>query len=84
MTPARRRAVITRLAYRVMNEINAVTAVTPGSLVATALLAHDRRGLPHADLVAYHGAVNNCLHKGLHRSARCGFGQSSGLGDLFD
>jgi glycerol-3-phosphate O-acyltransferase len=52
MTPARRRAVITRLAYRVMNEINAVTAVTPGSLVATALLAHDRRGLPHADLVA--------------------------------
>jgi glycerol-3-phosphate O-acyltransferase len=52
MTPARRRAVITRLAYRVMNEINAVTAVTPGSLVATGLLAHGRRGLPHADLVA--------------------------------
>jgi glycerol-3-phosphate O-acyltransferase len=51
MTPMRRRAVITRLAFRVMNEINAVTAVTPGSLVATALLAHDRRGLPHADLV---------------------------------
>jgi glycerol-3-phosphate O-acyltransferase len=51
MTPARRRAVITRLAYRVMNEINAVAAVTPGSLVATALLAHDRRGLPHADLI---------------------------------
>jgi glycerol-3-phosphate O-acyltransferase len=52
LTPARRRAVVTRLAYRVMNEINAVTAVTPGSLVATALLAHDRRGIPHADLVA--------------------------------
>jgi glycerol-3-phosphate O-acyltransferase len=52
LTPARRRAVITRLAYRVMNEINAVTAVTPGSLVATALLAHHRRGLPHADLLA--------------------------------
>jgi glycerol-3-phosphate O-acyltransferase len=52
MTPAKRRAVITRLAYRVMNEINAVTAVTPGSLVATALLAHDRRGLPHTDMVA--------------------------------
>ena len=51
LTPARRRAVITRLAYSVMNEINRVTAVTPGSLVATALLAHDRRGLPHADLV---------------------------------
>lgn len=52
MTPARRRAVITRLAYRVMNEINQVTAVTPGSLVAAALLSHERRGLPHADLVA--------------------------------
>jgi glycerol-3-phosphate O-acyltransferase len=52
MSPARRRAVITRLAYRAMNEINAVTAVTAGSLVATALLAHDRRGLPHAELVA--------------------------------
>ncbi len=52
MNPARRRAVITRLAYRVMNEINAVIAVTAGSLVATALLAHDKRGLPHADLVA--------------------------------
>ncbi len=45
MTPPRRRAVITRLAWRVMHEINAVTAVTPGSLVATALLAHDRRGI---------------------------------------
>jgi len=52
MTPARRRAVITRLAWRVMNEINAVTAVTAGSLVATSLLAHDRRGLPHADMAA--------------------------------
>jgi glycerol-3-phosphate O-acyltransferase len=51
MTPPRRRAVITRLAYRVMNEINAVTAVTAGSLVATALLVHDKRGLPHADMV---------------------------------
>jgi glycerol-3-phosphate O-acyltransferase len=51
MTPPRRRAVITRLAYRVMNEINAVTAVTAGSLVAAALLAHDKRGLPHPDLV---------------------------------
>jgi glycerol-3-phosphate O-acyltransferase len=51
MTPPRRRALITRLAYRVMNEIDAVTAVTAGSLVATALLAHDKRGLPHANLV---------------------------------
>ncbi|HEY5242470.1 MAG TPA: 1-acyl-sn-glycerol-3-phosphate acyltransferase, partial [Polyangiaceae bacterium] len=50
MTPPRRRAVITRLAWRVMHEINAVTAVTPGSLVATALLAHDRRGIAEGAL----------------------------------
>jgi len=50
MTPARRRAVITRLAWRVMHEINAVTAVTPGSLVAMALLAHQRRGISQEDL----------------------------------
>lgn len=52
MSPARRRAVITRLGYRVMNEINAVTAVTAGPLVATALLAHDRRGLPQPELLS--------------------------------
>jgi glycerol-3-phosphate O-acyltransferase len=50
LTPAKRRAMVTRLAYRAMNEINRVTAVTPGALVATALLTHGRRGLPHADL----------------------------------
>jgi glycerol-3-phosphate O-acyltransferase len=50
MTPPRRRAVITRLAWRVMHEINMVTAVTPGSLVATALLAHDRRGIAQPEL----------------------------------
>ena len=52
MSPARRRAVVTRLAYRVMNEINAVTAVTPGSLVATALLANDSDSLAHSDLAS--------------------------------
>ncbi len=52
LSPPKRRAVITRLAYRTMNEINAVTAVTAGSLVATALLAHERPGLAHGELVA--------------------------------
>ncbi|CAN5884019.1 glycerol-3-phosphate 1-O-acyltransferase PlsB [soil metagenome] len=52
LTPPRRRALVTRLAYRAMNEINRVTAVTPSALVATALLTHGKRGLPHADLVA--------------------------------
>jgi glycerol-3-phosphate O-acyltransferase len=63
MTPPRRRAVITRLAYRVMHEINAVAAVTPGSLVATSLLTHDRRGLPHANLIASCERLARTLHR---------------------
>ena len=51
LTPARRRALVTHLAYRVMNEINRVTAVTPGSLVATALLTHGKRGISDGDLI---------------------------------
>jgi glycerol-3-phosphate O-acyltransferase len=51
MPPARRRALITRLGFRAMNEINAATAATPGALVATALLAHEGRGLPYEELL---------------------------------
>jgi glycerol-3-phosphate O-acyltransferase len=51
LTPAKRRALVTRLAYRAMNEINRVTAVTPSALVAAALLTHGKRGLPHPELV---------------------------------
>jgi glycerol-3-phosphate O-acyltransferase len=50
LTPAKRRAVVTRLGYRVMYEINRVTAVTPGALVASALLTHGQRGIADADL----------------------------------
>ena len=50
LSPAKRRAVVNRLAHRVMSEINRATAVTPGSLVAMTLLCHGRRGLPHAEL----------------------------------
>jgi glycerol-3-phosphate O-acyltransferase len=50
LTAPRRRALVARLAYRAMNEINRVTAVTPSALVATALLTHGKRGLPHAEL----------------------------------
>jgi glycerol-3-phosphate O-acyltransferase len=52
LSPARRRALVRRLAYRVMNEINRVTAITPSALVAAALLTHGRRGISHPDLVA--------------------------------
>jgi glycerol-3-phosphate O-acyltransferase len=41
--PAKRRAVVTRLGNRVMDEINRVTAVTPGALTAMALLAENHR-----------------------------------------
>jgi glycerol-3-phosphate O-acyltransferase len=52
LTPAKRRALVARLAYRVMNEINRVTAITPSALVSAALLTHGRRGISHVDLVA--------------------------------
>ncbi len=52
LTPAKRRALVTRLAHRVMNEIDRVTAVTPGALVAAGLLVHGARGVPHEELVA--------------------------------
>lgn len=50
--PPKRRALVTKLAHQVMSEINRVTAVTPGSLVAMVLLCHSRRGLAHAELVS--------------------------------
>jgi glycerol-3-phosphate O-acyltransferase len=43
---------VTRLGNRVMDEINRVTAVTPGALTALVLLSHNQRGLPHRELVA--------------------------------
>lgn len=52
LKPAKRRALVSRLAHRVMDEINAVTAVTPGALTALALLSHPNRGLSHEDVVA--------------------------------
>jgi len=52
LPPAKRRALVTRLAHRVMAEINRATAVTPGAVVATALLNHRQRGLSHGELVA--------------------------------
>jgi len=52
LTPAKRRAIVTRLGNRVMDEINRVTAVTPGSLTALVLLTHRQRGLSHEELLA--------------------------------
>src|SRR5262249_33974543 len=52
LSPAKRRSLVTRLGNRVMDEINRVTAVTPGALTALVLLSHNQRGLPHRELVA--------------------------------
>jgi glycerol-3-phosphate O-acyltransferase len=57
-TPAKRRAIVKRLAHQVMDEINQVTAVTPGALVALVLLGHGRRGMAYRDL------VDQCLRVG--------------------
>jgi glycerol-3-phosphate O-acyltransferase len=51
LATAKRRAVVTRLANRVMDEINHVTAVTPGALTALALLSDRRRSVGHEELL---------------------------------
>lgn len=50
-TPPKRRAIVVRLANRAMDEINRVTAVTPGALTALALLSDRTRLLPHHELL---------------------------------
>jgi glycerol-3-phosphate O-acyltransferase len=62
LPPPKRRAIVTRLAYRAMNEVNRVTAVTPGALVATALLTHGRRGMADAELVRTCRRLARVLH----------------------
>jgi glycerol-3-phosphate O-acyltransferase len=49
--PAKRRAVLTRLGNRAIDEINRVTAVTPGALVSLVLLSDERRSISHEELV---------------------------------
>lgn len=53
LSPAKRRSLVTRLGNRVMDEINRVTAVTPGALTALTLLSHEQRGIGHAELVEH-------------------------------
>jgi glycerol-3-phosphate O-acyltransferase len=51
LTSAKRRAVVMRIANRTMDEINRVTAVTPGALTALALLSDRRRSVAHEELM---------------------------------
>lgn len=57
LSPAKQRALVTRLGNRVMDEINRVTAVTPGALTALALLSYHRRGQTHEKLLARCGRL---------------------------
>ncbi len=63
LKPAKRRALVTRLGNRVMDEINRVTAVTPGALTALAILSITRRGIPHEDLVDRCRRLLGVLHE---------------------
>jgi len=51
LSAAKRRAVVIRIANRAMDEINRVTAVTPGALTALALLSDRRRSVAHEELL---------------------------------
>ena len=53
LRPAKRRAIVKKLAHQVMREINHVTAVTPGALVSLVLLSHSGRGVAYRDLLAH-------------------------------
>ena len=52
LSPAKRRALVSRIAHRVTYEIDRVTMVTPAALLATALLSQRERGITRADLFA--------------------------------
>jgi glycerol-3-phosphate O-acyltransferase len=56
------RALVTRLANRTMDEINQVTAVTPGALAALALLSGHTRSLAHEELIERCAKLVRSLH----------------------
>jgi glycerol-3-phosphate O-acyltransferase len=68
LSPAKRRSLVTRLGNRVMDEINRVTSVTPGSLTAMVLLSHKLRGLPHRELLSRAERLMSVVQK---QGARC-------------
>ncbi len=54
-----KKSVVRALAHKVMYSINEVTVVTPASLVATALLSHQKRGMTRTSLLE---ACEDLLH----------------------
>lgn len=67
ITPPRRRALVQRIAHRMTYQIDRATVVTPAALVATALLAHQRRGISKRDL---HDRARMLLEALRHMGAR--------------
>jgi glycerol-3-phosphate O-acyltransferase len=63
LSPPKRRTLVTRLGNRVMDEINRVTAVTPGSLVALVLLSHRGGALSHTELVTRAGRLLSTMER---------------------
>lgn len=63
LSPVQRRTLVQRIGHGVTYEINRVTVVTPASLLATVLLAHRRRGITRAQLVASAGHVLETLRQ---------------------
>lgn len=61
MKPAKRRAIVKHIAHRAMGEINRVTALTPGALVALVLLSQGRRGIAYRELVDQCRGLANML-----------------------
>jgi glycerol-3-phosphate O-acyltransferase len=51
LRPPERRALIQRIAHRVVYETNRVTVVTPAALLASTLLGHRKRGMAHEALM---------------------------------
>ena len=51
LRPPERRALIQRIAHRVVYETNRVTVVTPAALLASTLLSHRKRGMAHDALM---------------------------------
>jgi glycerol-3-phosphate O-acyltransferase len=53
LSAGERRTLVQKVAYRVIDQINRVSVVTPSALVASVLLAHRRRGIAHEELVRW-------------------------------
>jgi glycerol-3-phosphate O-acyltransferase len=62
LSEAGSRALVTRLANRTMDEINRVTAVTPGALTALAILSGRSRSVAHEELITRCQQLVRTLH----------------------